>query len=125
MKKVCFINENFVEAATWFHKAAELELADAEVYLSVCYLLGLGVKQDEAEAIKWLLHVAEMNEKDSSLWRIGLCDEKGLGISQDEIELSNWAHRTTVQGYHRTCYNLGEHRAYDRKLATDVVMLLR
>ena len=84
--KVCFINENFVEAVTWFHKAAELELADAEVYLSVCYLLGLGVEQDEAKAIQWLLKVVETDEKDSSLWRIALCNEKGLGISQNEIE---------------------------------------
>ena len=46
------------EAAKWFRKAAEQNVADAQYNLGVCYDSGEGVAKDEIEAYKWWLLAA-------------------------------------------------------------------
>ena len=50
---------DYAQAAAWYRKAAEQDIAPAQYNLRVIYLKGRGVSQDYAEAFKWYSKAAE------------------------------------------------------------------
>ena len=46
--------KDFIGAVKRFQEAAELGHPEAQGYLGICYMDGLGVEKDEAEAVKWV-----------------------------------------------------------------------
>ena len=69
------------EAAKWYRKAAEQNLA--EYSLGVCYLNGEGVVKREMEAVKWFRKAAEQNFA-MAQYNLGVCYEQG--VAKDERE---------------------------------------
>ena len=61
--KEYYSNNNFVEAAKWFRKAADQGIALAQANLGLCYEKGEGVPRDIAEAMKWYRLASESQNK--------------------------------------------------------------
>ena len=53
---------NYVEAAKWWHKAAEKNYTEAQYSLGCCYEQGQGVPQDVVEAYKFYKLVTEQKK---------------------------------------------------------------
>lgn len=55
--------EDKIESAKWFHRAAEQGNPDAQYRLGLCFFKGEGVVRDAVEAYKWLLLAAISGDK--------------------------------------------------------------
>ena len=55
------VEEDEVQAATWYGKAAESGNADAQCILGNCYKEGYGVEQDDDMAVYWYAKSAEQD----------------------------------------------------------------
>ena len=62
------VPKDYVEAAKWYRKAAEQELAIAQFNLGWIYENGEGVPKDMAEATKWYRKAAEQGDADAKEW---------------------------------------------------------
>jgi Sel1 repeat len=60
------VSQDYIEAAKWFHKAAEQGSASAQERLGVAYAKGQGAPQDYAEALKWLGKAADQGDADAT-----------------------------------------------------------
>jgi hypothetical protein len=76
---------NYVEAAKWWCKAAEQNLAHAQYNLGVLYHEGQGTAQDDIEAVKWIRKAGEQNFA-LAQHNLGVCYEKGQGVVKDAVE---------------------------------------
>jgi TPR repeat protein len=56
------VKKNFVEAAKWYRRAADLGHARAQFNLGNLYVNGQGVKKDLIEAAKWYRKAAEQGD---------------------------------------------------------------
>lgn len=56
------VRANDANAARWFLKAAEQEIADAQTKIGVLYLSGTGVRRDWETGIRWLEKAARQDE---------------------------------------------------------------
>ena len=61
----CFEEGDEYEGARWYRKAAEQGHSVAQYNLGVCYQVGSGVVQSNAEAIKWYRKAAEQGDADA------------------------------------------------------------
>ena len=59
----CLEAKKYESAARYFSLAAELGNAEAQYELGDCFVLGTGVKQDFAEAVKWYRTAAEQTKE--------------------------------------------------------------
>jgi TPR repeat protein len=83
------------------HAAAQLDIANM-------YENGRGVKQDNAEAVKWTLKAAERGNADAQL-RLGALYAKGLdGLKQDWVEAKKWFLKAAEQGNSLAQLNMGQ-----------------
>lgn len=78
--------QNYVEAAAWFHIAAEQGHAGAQHNLALMYEDGQGVLQDYSEAAKWYRMAAEQGNP-ASQNNLGSLYEIGSGVSKDYADL--------------------------------------
>ena len=86
-------------------KAAEQDHKDAQTLVGWCYY-GIGVTQDNKEAVKWWKKAAEQGDK------IAQCNLGGLyyvghGVLQDYKEAVKWYTKAAKQGYIDAQCNLG------------------
>lgn len=77
--------KDFVQAVSWYRKAADQGLPHAQVSLGNCYELGEGVAKDYAEAFAWYKKAANQG-LDLGQTALGLCYAKGWGVEKDEVE---------------------------------------
>lgn len=85
--KSAYDQKDYSDAVAWFRKAAEQGLADAQVYLGVCYSQGLGCEQDEDKAILWFQKAAGQGD----VWgqfNLGVCYQNKSEIG-DEDQIKN------------------------------------
>jgi S1-C subfamily serine protease len=85
------------EAAKWYRKAAEHNLANAQYNLGVCYSKGQGVAANEVEAVKWYRKAAEQNDAQAQ-YNLGICYAKGQGVRKDYVEAYKWMLLAAGQG---------------------------
>ena len=71
-----------MEAAKWFHKAAEQNHAKAQDRLGRCYYYGHGVPKNYAEACKWALLAVARGDENAKKFMTILEDR----MSQEQIE---------------------------------------
>ena len=69
--------------------AAERGDADAQVSLGFCYYFGKGVKQDDAEALKWYRKAAEQGHTTGQI-NLGNRYANGEGVEKDYAEAVKW-----------------------------------
>jgi hypothetical protein len=77
-------DEEFKIAAEWCRKAAELGLANAQVFLGHMYDNGRGVPQDFQEAAKWYCLAAEQGDAGAQ-FNLGEMYAEGRGVPQNKI----------------------------------------
>jgi hypothetical protein len=97
-----------VNRETFADLKARAEKGDAhwQYVLGGCYALGMGVAQDDAEAVRWYLKAAEQNDVDAQ-YSLGWCYHDGHGIAQDYAETVKWWHKAAEQDNMIAQYNLG------------------
>ncbi len=70
-------------------QCAEQGNADAQVTLGIMYQFGLGVPQDDAEAVRWYRLAAEQGDAGAQA-KLGLMYGSGRGVPQDDAEAVRW-----------------------------------
>jgi len=89
-----------------FRKAAEQNLAGAQLNLGVCYANGNGVAKDDVEAVGWYRRAAEQNDAKAQ-HNLGGCYDEGNGVAKDEVEAVKWYRKAAEQNLAVAQFNLG------------------
>ena len=79
---------DYETAAREYRALAEQGNAKAQLNLGILYSVGMGVPEDDAEAVKWYRLAAEQGEASAQL-NLGLMYSVGLGVSQDYAEAAS------------------------------------
>jgi len=127
--------ENYVESAKWYRKAAEQGYKSAQYALGLAYRSGLGVSKNEKEAVKWYRKAAEQGDEDAQKelkdldkevvekqrdaveeqYNLGEKYKFGwVGVAKDEAKAVMYYRKAAEQGHMNAqyrlggCYDLGE-----------------
>ena len=73
----------------WFRKAAEQGDADGQALLGFLYEIGLGVPQEDAEAVKWYRLAAEQGDA-TAQYNLGVMYANGQGVPWDNVLAHMW-----------------------------------
>jgi TPR repeat protein len=78
---------------------ANAEAGDAEdqYALGVMYDYGIGVPQDEAEAVRWYRLAADQGDA-AAQYRLGINYDDGEGVPEDDVEAVRWFRLAAAQG---------------------------
>ncbi len=85
---------------------AEKGDAQAESILGYRYSEGKGVKQDYAEAVKWLRKATDQGDA-AAQFNLAYCYREGKGVTQDYAEAVKLYRKAADQGFAQAQYNLG------------------
>ena len=91
------VEQNEVEAFTWFKAAAEQGLDVAQKKLAECYFKGIGTAQNQSEGEKWLLIPAQKGDAHSQ-FELGEYYRKGEFVQQDLVKAAEWYAKAAEQG---------------------------
>jgi len=80
-----YAHADYVRAGAIFSREAERGQAAAQSYLGYMYAQGLGVPQDDVEAVKWLRRAADQGYP-AAQFLLGQMVDKGHGAKQDFVE---------------------------------------
>ena len=69
------------------------------------YANGLGVRQDDAEAVRWYRLAADQGDA-SGHFNLGMMYANGLGVPQDDVEAARWWRLAADQGVAEAQSNL-------------------
>jgi TPR repeat protein len=108
------------EAAIWFRKAADQNLALAQYNLGVCYDNGQGVAKDSLKAVKWYRKAADQNLAYAQC-NLGAHYEHGVGVQEDLVEAVRLYSNAAEQHYALAQYNLAACYASGKGVAQDSV----
>ena len=97
---------------------AEQGDADAQFNLGVRYDIGLGVPQDDAEAVRWYRLAADQGNA-TAQYNLGLMYAIGEGVLKDDAEAVRWYRLSADQGNATAQYNLGIRYAIGRGVLKD------
>ena len=64
------MDKDYVEAANWYRKAADLHYAPAMVDIAFLYRTGKGVEKDFGAAFGWYKKAADLNNTSRRWWKI-------------------------------------------------------
>ena len=90
----------------WYRLAADQGDASAQYNLGGRYANGLGVPQDEAEAVRWYRLAADQGNA-SAQYNLGLRYANGEGVLKDDAEAVRWYRLSADQGDASAQNNLG------------------
>ncbi len=91
--------QNRLQAAQWWEKAALAGQADAASALGGALLTGAGVKQDPAGALRWLQVAAQAGDAKAQ-WNLGGMYVSGAGgLTQDMAQAFVWCHKAADLGF--------------------------
>lgn len=76
---------------------AELGNAQAQLLLGTMYDYGLGIPEDDGEALKWYRKAAEQGYADAQ-YKVGANYANGYGVNQNLIFSYQWLSLSAVQG---------------------------
>lgn len=99
-------NQNYNQAFSIFKRLAEQGNASAQYNLGVMYEKGLGVKQDDAQAVWWYQKSAEQGYADAQ-FNLGNMYYNGQGIRQSHANAMTWWKKAYAQGHAKATYNIG------------------
>ena len=90
--------------------AAEQGNANAQFNLGLMYSEGIGVPENDAEAVKWYRKAAEQGVA-SAQSNLGMMYENGRGVPENHAEAVKWYRKAADQGLATAQYNLGSRYA--------------
>ncbi len=79
-------------------RCAEQGHAGAQSLLGLKYARGLGVPEDDTEAVRWYRLAAEQGHAESQ-WLLGIMYDKGDGVPEDDVLAYMWFNLSGVQGH--------------------------
>jgi TPR repeat protein len=88
---------DYATAVGLFRPSAEQGDADAQRFLAVSYMTGLGVPQDHAVAVSWYRKAAEQGDA-AAQYQLGLMYLIGQGVPQDHAVAVSWYRKAADQG---------------------------
>jgi uncharacterized protein len=91
------VPQDYVEAQSWYMKAAANDDPQAEFNLGVLHARGRGVPKDYAEAGKWFQKAADHGDA-AAQFNLGVMYAHGLGVSQDYVLARMWFGLSAAQG---------------------------
>ena len=100
------VRQDYVQAATWWRKAAEQGLPKAQNNLACAYEFGQGVIQDYTQAAFWLRKAAEQGFA-AAQYSLGFLYRDGQGVMQNYVEAALWWRKAAEWGLAEARYNLG------------------
>lgn len=100
------VNQDYAEAAKWYHMAAEQGVTKAQYWLGLMYENSMGVKQDYSEAINWYRKAAMQSDVEAQ-YNLGLMYQNGIGAEVDYTEAEYWYLQAARQGDANAQNNLG------------------
>jgi TPR repeat protein len=83
------VDQDDVEAAKWFRRAAEQEHDDGMNNLGWMYQEGCGVEQSDEAALEWYRRAAELGNS-AAQNNLGWMYQEGRGVEQDEVKAVEW-----------------------------------
>ena len=86
-------------------KRAEAGNAEAQNDLGFKYLIGAGVPQSDAEALKWYRKAAEQGYA-SAQHSLGDMYERGSGVPKDDVEAYAWYNLSVVGRTHTSAFSI-------------------
>ncbi|MCX6957379.1 MAG: tetratricopeptide repeat protein [Verrucomicrobiae bacterium] len=87
--EILFSEKKFPEGAEWVRKAVVKGLPQAYFRYGICYLDGMGVKKDPAEAIQWF-RCGALHGNPSAQNALGYAYFVGNGVPKDLVEAYTW-----------------------------------
>ena len=103
---------------------AEQGDAAAQFILGLTYQVGLGVPQDDVEAVRWFRLAAEQGHA-AAQFKLGLMYGEGLGVSQDDVAAVRWFRLAAEQGHARAQFNLGVRKSFGMGIPQNDVEAVR
>lgn len=100
------IGQDYLEAMTWYTKAAEAGNADAMNNIGYMYENGRGIERDVSTAMDWYRKAAELGNS-SAMSNIGALYYTGTGVEQDYQAAMNWFLRSAENGNTEVLYLIG------------------
>lgn len=93
--------------------------ATAQNNIAVLYQDGLGVKQDDAQALSWYRKAAEQGFAEAQ-FNVGLMYAQGNGVAQDYAQAAQWYEKAAKQGHADAQNNLAVRYASGSGVARDL-----
>ncbi len=87
-------------------RQAEQGDGEAQGRLGAMYSQGLGVPEDDTEAVRWLRLAADQGRADAQ-FLLGVMYAEARGVPQDDAEAARWYRLAANQGNATAQYNLG------------------
>ena len=100
------VPQDYVQAVSWWRKAAEQGDADAQKSLGYAYATGEGVPQDHVQSVSWFRQAAEQGYANAQ-HNLGNAYDRGQGVPQDYAQAVSWSRQAAEQGHADAQYNLG------------------
>ncbi len=97
-------SQDLVQAARWYHKAADQNHALAQFNLSVMFATGQGVPQNDATALVWVRKAAEGGDAGAQFKLGSSCHRTSMNpipaaSAESRVEAYKWFHLAAAQGY--------------------------
>ncbi len=99
-------SEDYENATRLFKTSAEQGYPEAQWRLGFCFENGLGLPQNDQEAVKWYRNAAE-NGSPEGQRKLGNCYECGIGVPKDDLEAEKWFLKAAEQGNVLAQWGLG------------------
>ena len=100
------VPRDYVEAAKWYLKAAELGDLESQGNIASMYRDGVGVPQDKNEAFKWFKKAAEAGDHDCQ-YDLAKMYYEGDGIPRNPRETAKWLRKLAESGDKDGLFDLG------------------
>lgn len=97
----------YVEAASWYRKAADKGHSIAQYFLAECYETGQGVPQNYKEAASWYQKAADQGHSGAQL-NLGYMYDNGQGVKKNKKTALELYRKAAEQGNAIAQSNLGK-----------------
>ncbi|HUB97487.1 MAG TPA: tetratricopeptide repeat protein [Stellaceae bacterium] len=88
---------NYIEAASWFERAARAGSLAGETYLGELYANGAGVPRDPQKAVSLFQQAASRDPE--AMADLGIAYFAGVGVERDPAVAARWLYRPAQLGY--------------------------
>jgi TPR repeat protein len=91
------VPQDYAQAVTWYRRAAEQGVSEAQTNLGVMYENGEGVPQDYAQAVTWYKRAADQGHAGAQ-YNLGVRYAQGQGVPKDYIIAHMWGSISAANG---------------------------
>jgi TPR repeat protein len=114
------VQQDYVEGATWYRKAAEQGLSAAQYNLGDAHSSGKGVTQDHAQAAFWYCKAAEQGSA-AAQYSLANLYHNGQGVTRDYTQAAFRYRKSAEQGFAEAQNNVGNAYSSGKGVTQDYV----